>query len=124
MSEILHVLYLSFADEIKTRSALEFRGLSAKHVFFYLASEMSKLPFYNPPTQHQCLKLLICRLLWFTIIILTLNTLFCSKLNLQFIGLKLILPPQSSVLSLAEGDNQNFSTNVCASQFCEASRVD
>lgn len=57
LSEILGVLYSTFADEIKTHSILEFPGLSIKHVLFYLAFEILKLlrAFGNPLIQSRCL---------------------------------------------------------------------
>lgn len=61
LSEILGVLYITFADEIKIHSTLELPGFNIKHIMFYLAFEMLKLfgTFGNPLIQCTCFKRVI-----------------------------------------------------------------
>jgi len=71
LSEILRVLCITFADEIKTHSTLEFPGLNIRLVLFYLAFEMLKLShtFSNPVIQGRCLKWIMAVFFAFMIVL-------------------------------------------------------
>lgn len=71
LSEILGVLYMTFADEIKTHSILELPGVNIRHIIFYLAFKMLKLfyAFDNLLIQCRCLKWMIARFFCFTMVI-------------------------------------------------------